>query len=235
MAHRTLLIAGAGILATALIGTAVAIGGYSLTRTQFALEHAADQLENDNVRLALKASYVDHGEPTAFSGMALYNVEGTHLRMDVDTTFDPDEAPVRQTILMIGQDAWVGGGEMEYALPSGKRWLHVIEPKNSVESTRMTEVAEWLRGAGDISKHEEGTIRGKHVTRYSGTLLDGTIQAWLDDDRVPRRIAVKTKDSGFSMDWRADVLEYGPQVVVQAPPRTETIEEAEWDKLNAES
>ncbi len=190
MAHRTLLIAGAGILATALIGTAVAIGGYSLTRTQFALEHAADQLEKDNVRLALNASYVDHGEPTAFTGMALYNIEGTHLRMDIDTTFDKGEAPIRQTILMIGQDAWVGGGEMEYALPSGKRWLHVIEPKNSVESTRMTEVAEWLRGAGDISKHEEGTIRGKHVTRYSGTLLDGTIQAWLDDDRVPRRIAV---------------------------------------------
>ena len=37
------------------------------------------------------------------------------------------------------------------------------------------------------------------------------------------------------MDWRADVLEYGPQVLVQAPPRTETIEEAESDKLTAES
>ena len=34
MALRTLLIAGAGVLATALIGTAVAIGGYSLARTQ---------------------------------------------------------------------------------------------------------------------------------------------------------------------------------------------------------
>ena len=234
MALRTLLIAGGGVLATAVIGTGVAIGGYSLARTQSALEHAADQLDNDNVRLALKASYVDNGDPTSFTGMALYNVEGTHLRMDIDTTYDKDEAPVRQTILMIGQDAYVGGGEMEYALPSGKRWLHVIEPKNSVESTRMTEVASWLRGAGNISKHEEGTIRGKHVTRYSGTLLDGTIQAWLDDDRVPLRLAVKTKDKSFSMDWRADVLEYGPQVVVQAPPHKETIEEEEWDRLTAE-
>src|SRR5262249_11117175 len=129
---------------------------------------------------------------------------------------------------------WVGGDDMQYSLPSGKRWVHTIEPKGSVESIRLTEVATWLRDAIDVSKHEAGTIRGTAVRRPRRKAPRGPDDAGPTHRRWPLRLVVKSKDGKFSMNWRADVLEFGPQVLVSTPPRAETIEDTEWDRLTAD-
>jgi hypothetical protein len=73
--------------------------------------------------------------------------------------------------------------------------------------------------------------RGKYFEEKLGDRdLHIPIEAWIGEDGRPARIAVNLQSESIT----ADILEFGVPVDVEAPPASETISEAEFNRITAE-
>ena len=256
MALRTrLLIAGLGVgLAVGLLVLFLALRP---GETPFA--QAMQHVDGENLKLGVKIDAREKDEIMRLNGTALQNADGTHSRFDVDAVYEEGDDPVRQTFLLIERDIWVGGDATEGVLPEGKRWLRSEEPETSPLLLNMRRLAILLARTSEVEEKGTTTIRGQQATHYQGIVdvkaiaesegemaedayaarlgkeaLVLPVELWVGEDGRPVRVALKSAFGGNRLSYTADVLEYGPKVLVQTPPSDETITEAEFDRLTAE-
>jgi hypothetical protein len=134
-------------------------------------------------------------------------------------------------------------------LPEGKRWVHLELGSSTPNAMTPSDFAEFLKNAGDVEDKGQGTINGKRVTHYAGTVstnelaqdtggetakrmkallagqdIDLPIEAWIDEDNRPVRMAVNLEAKDGTVKITTDILEYGVPVDVQAPPAAEVAE-----------
>ena len=247
-----LAIGGAAVAVLALVAVAV----LALGSGQSSLARAAERLDGQNVRTQIQLGVSEDGEDWAMSGPAVMDAEGSRIRMDAKMTSGDDPEAIERTLLMIGDEIWVGGKGLEQVLPEGKRWIHSVDTSGASNTMTMSEFASFLKDADEIEDKGETDIRGIRVTHYAGQVnarevaketggktakrfadllgdrdLFIPVEAWIDDEGRPQRLSATMDAGGNSMSYTADILEYGVPVDVQPPPKDEWIEEEEFDEL----
>jgi hypothetical protein len=248
---RKLAIGGGVLVAVGIVITVLLLaapGGNSLAE-------AADRLEGQNVRMAVNIGFSQDGEDASMTGTAVMNADGTRTRMDVTTTYEGENQPIKQTVLTIGDDTWFTGEGFEELLPEGRAWVHSVDRTSAANTMTMAEFADFLAGADEIEDKGEVQIRGKKTTHYQGrvnarALAEETggetaerfeqlladqdvylpIEAWIDEQGLPARITLTVG----SKSTTADILEYGVPVDVQPPAAADTMEEDDYNKLTSE-
>lgn len=141
-------------------------------------------------------------------------------------------------------------------------WVEVEIPEgaSSAGTQNFADQLAALRGAGDVQQEGHDEIRGVETTKYHAEIdvqraLDrvassdrDTVQkalgmfgdslpmdVWIDDDGLPRRIAMKvhmtTDGHSITVDERMDFYDFGTDVSVEAPPPSEVMSMVEFQAL----
>lgn len=249
---RTLIVSGA-IVAVAAVFVAVVF----VTGRESSLARAAENLDGQNVRMHVTLGYVQDGEEFSMVGTSVQSADGSQARMDVDTLYEGQDEPLPQTYMSIGDDLWVGGKGFEALLPEGKRWIYTVDATAMPQTMTLSEFADFLTEADGIEDKGETVVRGTPATHYQGRVSirdlaeksDGAyakrvaaalrdedvtlpLEAWISGEGKLVRMALTVDGGKDSFSMTADILEYGASTAtIKAPPKDETISEAEFDAL----
>jgi hypothetical protein len=149
-------------------------------------------------------------------------------------------------------------------IPGGKSWVKIdfekaakaqgidIGALQSTSTTDPSQTLDQLRGAGDVKRVGDETIRGTKTTHYTATLdlrkavdkapadkraaarssiekiikLTGTstfpADAWLDQQGRVRRMKLSYKVQGKPFTMTMDMFAFGTREAIKAPPASET-------------
>jgi hypothetical protein len=239
------LVGGAALVAAIAVAIVLLSGGSS----ESSLARAAGNLDHQSVHTQFRIAPVSGGGDS-IAGSAVTSADGTKTRIQAHAAYEGKNFEL--TLVRIGSDVWVASNEYAGKLPSGKRWLHG-RGVGSEPGMSVSEFADFLRSAADVSEKGKTEIRGRQVTEYAGTFsakklarqaggarakrvlanlgdrdMTVPIQAWLDDRDRPVRMNL-TVDAGGAGPIKAtiDVVAYGAPVDVQPPPAAETAETSE--------
>jgi hypothetical protein len=249
------LIAGGVVAAVVIVLVAVVM---LVGSGQSSLAEAAGRLEGQSARMALTMGLTFDGQQAAMKGTSIQNANGTQIRIEAETTYDGETGPLKQTILVVGEQMWMTSEGFEEIMPEGKKWVRFKDATIGGETMSLTEFADFLTSAQDIEDRGEVEIGGRKTTHFQGAVsvrelanktggetakrlkaaLQGSdalvpVEAWVGEDGRIARMAMTVEDPKEAMSITYDVLEYGVPVDVQPPPASETISEAEFDRLPA--
>jgi hypothetical protein len=240
---RTLSLAG-----VALAAVIAAVVLFALPAEKASLAEAAGKLDAQTVRANMRMKV--EGQ-FSMDGPILSTAHGTRARWDAEAFYPKENGTLDMHVLVVGKDSWFRYDQAEPAMPAGKRWVHSADASET-SGMSMGEVASFLRDADDVEHKGSRTIRGQRVEYYAGkasareaTKRSGPeaaanwkrkygdqdfmvdVQAWIDEDGKPRRLAVHFMQVSISLD----ILEYGVPVDIRPPAAEDAITEAEFDRL----
>lgn len=238
---RTLLIGGGLAAAVAVI---VAVSGGQPT-----LADAADQLAGQSVRARV---HIVAGDEYESRGTVVASARGERTYAEEEVYYPQEDGVLDMRTITVGERVWYAYEQAEDAMPPGKRWVRGAD-EESPPSLTMAELAAVMSEADDIERVRETTIRGRKAQHYRGTMSYGeleehtepavaerleqrfgdaevAVEAWIGGDG--RLIRMKTRYGQASMTM--DALEYGVPVDVEPPPASQTISQAEFDRIVAE-
>jgi hypothetical protein len=248
---RNHLIAG-GIVAAVVV--AVIAGVLLVGSGQNSLAEAAGRLDGQNVRMKMTVGYTMDGEDGSMTGEAISNADSSRMKMDVVLT-DGSGEKVPMQMLLIRDDTWYTFDGLEEL---GAKWVHSVDRSTAPSTMSMAEFAEFLANADEVESKGETQLGGRTVEHFQGEvnarevaeetggetakrfekILGGRdffmpMEAWIDEEGLPVRMAVNVEAGGESLSMTADILEYGVPVDVQPPPESDTMSEKEFDELTA--
>ena len=99
--------------------TAVVVGVFTLGGGGTSLADAAERVQGMSLRSDVTMSMVIEGTPVEMKGKLLASADTKRTRMDLEG------AGMKQTLIIVNGDLWMGGPAFEDALPKGKRWILV--------------------------------------------------------------------------------------------------------------
>ena len=236
---RRMRILVGGTVAALLV--AVVVGVFTLGGGGTSLADAAERVQGMSLRSDVTMSMVVEGTPVEMKGKLLASADTKRTRMDLEG------AGMKQTLIVVNGDLWMGGPAFEDALPKGKRWVLVEDgARTSLDTMSFDELMTFLEGATDVEERGKTEIDGVRVTHHAGTvdlkaalekagedLADHAdllkqspvmpIECWIDDEGNPVRIKTGMTVDGSKVEMTVDNLELGAPVDVDAPPADETI------------
>jgi hypothetical protein len=242
---RILSIAGGALL---VVIAAVALIGVGSSKN--GLAEAAGKLDAQSVRARMWLKIEDG---STMEGPIVSTARGVRAQWKATAVYPKqNNAELGIDVLLVDEQSWYRFEEGIFDMPRGKTWVR--DPEGSVNGgMTMGELASFLQRADDVERKGGQTLRGQEVDYYAGRAnaheaakahggktwenwqakygdadIYVDVQAWIDKQGLPRRLAVQYQ----SVQMQVDILEYGVPVDLRAPTASETISEAELDKLN---
>jgi hypothetical protein len=214
---------------------------------------AAESLQGQSVRMQMTLATEVDGKTSTMAGTVVQDADGSHVRMEVDTSDEGYGETTQTVVVVVGDESWIGGKAVEAALPRGKAWMRGEETA-APDTLTMVEFAGFLRSAVEIEEKGETQVRGKTVTHYEAVVSardvaekaegeiaqlfsdmagDGDfifpVEAWVDQAGRVARFSM-TLEEAISMT--VDFLEYGVSTAdIKAPPDSETVSQEEAERL----
>jgi hypothetical protein len=234
----------AGVLVIVAAGVVIAVPGGQPT-----LADAAERLAGQSIRARV---HIVAGDEYESRGTVVASARGERTHASEEVYYPDEDGVLDMRTITVGDRVWYAYEQAEDAMPQGKRWVRGAD-EESPPSLTMAELATVVAEADDIERVGETTIAGRKAEHYRGTVSYGelgdhtepavaerlerrfgdavvAVEAWLGDDG--RLVRMTTRYGRASM--RMDVLEYGVPVDVEPPPASQTISQAEFDRLMAD-
>ena len=233
-----------GGLAAAL--AAVVVGVFALGGDGVSFANAADRMQGKSVRSTMTMAMSVQGMDVTMKGTALQSADLKRYRMDLKG--DVAGTDISQTLVMIGKDLWLSSPSFAELLPDGKRWVHTADDALAdMGSMSFEDLMAFCEAATDIEERGKTTIDGVQATHYVGS-VDLTaaakqlgrdvkafgdsgktpIELWLDAEENALRFKMAMMVEGEKATVTMDDFEYDVDTSsIEAPPKGETIEDAE--------
>ena len=224
------------------------------------LRRAADRADAEKtvrgeVRVDLKSKSEGNLEMV---GTGTSTVTGNRLRFRYRYSRLPGfEGGLDADLIIVGKRAWMGGAQIEEALPAGKRWLRLSDPTLGTDSLTFSQTFELMRETGGIKDLGRERVRGRPGRHYKGKmdveaaaeamrekgadspavkrLEDSSIEeipldVWIGDDGRPARLEIQMAFEGERVAMTFDILSWGTEVKADPPPAREVIDESELEE-----
>lgn len=182
----------------------------------------SDSVESFRSSFRMKSDLA--GQKLVVSGTAVSNAASTRLRGDF-TYAEGKGKPIRFEMIMIEDEGFIRGGEIEGVLPKGKQWLRMQDDELAQQSLTPRQFVELLRSTPEVEENGREVVRGEPTVRLRGPLdlrrlaeklgdgpvvelirrnpklvddMNATVEAWIaeKDDRLPRNTLSLTLDGG---------------------------------------
>jgi len=234
-----------GMVAAVL--AAVVVGVFTLGGGGVSLASAAESMQGKSLGATVTTSMKIEGQTVTLKGPMLQSADLKRIHMVMDGELQGTD--IGQTIVVIGEDTWVGGEALTALLPKGKRWVHTADAGLAeLNALSFEELIALVGNATDIEDRGETEIDGKTVTHYAGTVdleqaaKDGglkpdafgkgvklmPIEVWLDEAERPVRMKTGMTVEGQKIEMTMDDLEFDVATdSIKAPPKGETVEDSE--------
>jgi LppX_LprAFG lipoprotein len=210
------------------------------------LGEAAEKVTRESSRARFDVS-VDAGfdGSASYSGESVTAAGGTKARLEGTFTLRRGE-PTPMTILRIGDDRWTRSPSVR--LPQGKRWVHTTRADLAPQPMGPLELADFLRGAGQLEALGTESAVGASTTHYQGTVdvntlaketdgrtadllgaaLSGRVplDVWLAKDGRPKLLRIEPPLESGSVRVEVEMVEYGVPVDVRPPPPEQVIDDS---------
>ena len=203
-----------------------ACGGADEEVTQ-RLERAAERSQQvRDLRGTMVLEAAGPGEHLVMNGP--FEASGDGRLMRLRARFEQrGEGAFRMEVIVVGAEQYLRGGSLTEALPAGKRWFHAKD--TGPQTLSFADFLDFLRDSEDMKEAGVESVLGEETSRYSGDLdlaalaergggdvdellagadpddIDGSIDVWLDDEDLVRRMRVRFGAGGDSM-LDADML-----------------------------
>jgi hypothetical protein len=219
------------------------------TQAETTLFGASQVLERETVRIEVGGGIEGPAFSATISGEGVASPDP--YRAEVEFQYETTEGVVEWTAIKTDQDRFLASPQMAKAMPSGKRWLRATDVPGAANVMIPHDYRSFLERAKDVEKLDDSVLRGQRATHYKGVIdsqeaIDDaeapskefaetmiserpiTIEAWLDEDDRPLRLAVRVHQTdGAVVNMHVDILEYGVRVDVQEPPAAQVAEQSE--------
>jgi outer membrane lipoprotein-sorting protein len=174
----------------------------------------------------------------SFTGEGAFSGDSGRFTMSFP---DSEDAPGSLEVIFAGGTMYMsveGSGDFLGAgLPAGKKWLAVdldaaeqadLGDFAALYSGDPTRILEELEASSDFEEVGREEVRSVETTRYRGTVEDGPIDVWIDDNGLLRRFQFTDEPTASETSTvTVELFDFGADVDVEPPPDDEVMRMSE--------